>query len=103
MKYQNDNPLSSLKNNSSIQNPQFDISHFPTTNVLDKKLSEMLPEESKESKTIQDAKEILGSTYTTEEIKELIASFEYLTTNWLEEYEQKIFEGKTLKEILLSV
>jgi hypothetical protein len=103
MKHQNDNPLPSLKDNSSIQNPQFDISHFPSSNALEKKLSEMLPEESNESKTVQNAKEILGSTYTTEEIKELITSFEYLTTNWLEEYEQKIFEGRTLKEILQSV
>ena len=98
MKNLTTNPLS-----SSIQNPQFDISHFPITNILDKKLNEMLPEEHKESKTIQNAKEILGNTYTTEEIKELTSSFEYLTNSWLEEYEQKIFEGKTLKEILRSV
>lgn len=93
----------SIKNQSSINTASFDISHFLPTNDLDRKLSEVFPEEGKESKLVQNAKEILGDNYTTEEIKELIASFEYLTNSWLEEYEQNIFQGKTLKEILQSV
>ncbi len=99
----NSTQVASIKNQSSINTASFDISHFPTTNSLDKKLNEMLPEENKESKIIQSAKEILGDNYTTEEIKEITASFEYLTSNWLEEYEKKVFGGKTLKEILQSV
>lgn len=98
-----DTQVPSIENQLSTYTTTFDISHFPTTNDLDKKLNEILPEENKESKMIQHAKEILGSNYTTEEIKELITSFDYLTSKWLEEYEQEIFAGKTLKEILQSV
>lgn len=89
--------------NKSSLTPQFDISHFAEISSLDKKLNEMLTEEKTESKILIQAKEILGAEYTTEEIKELIASFEYLTAHWLEEYEQNIFEGKTLKELLQTV
>jgi len=88
------------------KNPQgttdFNIKCFPESNVLTDSLNEMFPEQSYENKTVKEAKEILGDEYTTEEIKELSASFEYLITNWLEEYEKSVFNNKTLKELLQS-
>ena len=62
----------------------------------------MFPEQTREDKTLQRAEEILGKNYSTEEAKSLIASFEYLINNWLEEYEKIIFDNKTVKEILHS-
>ena len=82
--------------------PRFDISHFPNSNNLISALNTMFPEQIHEDKTLQRAKEILGKNYSTEEVKSLIASFEYLINNWLEEYEKKIFDNKTVKEILHS-
>ena len=38
----------------------------------------MFPEQTHEDKTLQRAKEILGKDYSTEDVKSLIASFEYL-------------------------
>jgi len=62
----------------------------------------MFPEQTREDKALQRATEILGKEYSTEDVKSLIASFEYLINNWLEEYEKKVFDNKTVKEILHS-
>lgn len=78
----------------------FDISHFPINQELGKIIS---PEEANESKVIQQAKELLGNQYTTQEIQEVLTSFEYLIQNWTEEYEKTVFKGKTLKEIIQTV
>ena len=83
-------------------NPRFNISSFPDSNNIINALNTMFPEQTHEDKTLQKAKEILGKNYSTEEVKSLIASFEYLINNWLEEYERKVFNRKTVKEILHS-
>ncbi len=83
------NPLSTKKG---------DISNTLTTT-----LSELFPEQEYEDRMVLRAKEIVGNSYTTEEIKSMIASFGYLVTNWLEEYEKKIFNNRTLRELLQSV
>ena len=89
-------------NKPSMSNKyRFDTSYFPTT--LDKTLNDQNSDQNHEHKTIESAKEIIGDEYTTEEIKETITSFEYLINNWMEEYEKKIFNNKTLKELLQSI
>lgn len=90
----------SSKTTQFLNNQHFDISHFQINQEIGGTIS---PEEAKESKDIQQAKELLGDQYTTEEIKEVITLFEYLIQNWTEEYEKIIFEGKTLKEIIQTV
>lgn len=82
---------------------RFDLKYFPQTDILVNTLNGMFPEQLHVDKTIQKAKEIFGSEYTTEEIKSLIASFEYLITHWLEEYEREVFNDMTLKELLQSI
>src|ERR1035437_2167399 len=81
---------------------RFDVSLFPQSDNLINALNTMFPEQTREDKTLQRAKEILGKDYSTEEVKSLIASFEYLIENWLEQYERKVFKNKTVKEILHS-
>jgi serine protease inhibitor len=82
--------------------PRFDVSRFPQSDNIINALNEMFPEQTREDKTLQRAKEILGKDYSTEDVKSLIASFEYLIENWLEQYERKVFNNKTVKEILHS-
>lgn len=83
-------------------NPRFDVRHFPESDNLINALNTMFPEQTHEDKTLQKAKEILGNAYSTEEVKSLIAPFEYLIDNWLELYERKVFNNKTVKELLHS-
>jgi len=80
-------------------NPRFDLKYFPQANSL----HEILPEQSHEDNTVLKAKKILGDKYTTEEVKSMLASYEYLINAWLEEYEKKVFNNKTLKELLQNL
>jgi len=91
-------------NLSSVNNkPQFDMRQSSLSTTLDTMLYKKSTEQDQEIKVIHKAKEFLGNEYTTEEIKEIITSFDYLINNWTEEYEKKMFNNKTLKEILRSI
>ena len=91
----------SVKNSlSSKNNPQFNLKYFPQSDALANTLDTMFPEQQHEDKTFKNVKEILGDAYTDDETRSLIASFEYLVTNWLQEYEKKNFDNRTLKELL---
>lgn len=94
--------LDLVKEQTLQESSSFDVKHFPQTELLMKSLNEIFPEQAHESKTVQKAKEILGPDYSTEDVKATLASFEYLITNWLAEYEKKVFNGKTMKELLQS-
>lgn len=95
--------LSSINNNASNkENSRFDISKFPKSNDLINVLNQMFPEQVHENTKVLEAKKILGENYSLEDTKSLIASFEYLIDNWLEEYERRIFNNKTVKEIIHS-
>lgn len=95
--------MSSINTNSSKNNPRFNLKYFPQSDVLADTLNTMFPEQQHEDKTFKNAKEILGSAYTDEKVRSMIASFEYLVTEWLEEYEKKTFNNKTLKELLQNL
>ncbi len=73
------------------------------SDVLANSIHEMFPEQAHEDNTVLKSKQILGGKYTTEEVKSMLASYEYLTNVWLEEYERKIFNKKTLKELLRNL
>jgi len=82
--------LATVPNNTSQEeNPRFDVSRFPQSDNIINALNEMFPEQVQEDKALQKAKEIIGKDYSTEEVKSLIASFEYLIENWLEQYKEK--------------
>ncbi len=56
-----------------------------------------------EQKDIDEAREILGNNaknLSDEELKDLLVEMQYLVESWLDEYERKIFNGKTLNELL---
>jgi len=52
--------------------------------------------------TLEEAKQILGTkakNMTDGQIEDLVARFTYLADTWLDEYERKIFDGKTVAEL----
>lgn len=62
----------------------------------------MFPEKKEEDR-LQKARRILGSTIegiSDEQLEVYIAEFQYLITAWLDEYERKVFNGLTLREVL---
>ncbi len=57
-------------------------------------------------KDLAEAREILGEQakdMTEEELREQVASMKYLGEAWLDEFEKKIFNGKTLQEKLADL
>lgn len=99
MEYFTKNDLDKTTKNPQ-DNSRFDLKYHPQSDLLANTLSKMFPEQEHENKTVQRTKQILGDKYTTVEVKSMIASFEYLINTWMEEYEKKVFDGKTLRELL---
>lgn len=84
-------------------NASYNIKFFPESNILANNLNEMFPEQKYEDKIFKRVKEILGDTYTNEDVQSMITSFNYLINGWMEEYERKVFNNKTLKELLQNL
>lgn len=66
-------------------------------------LDVMFPEQKHQDKDLIKTKEVLGElseSFTDLQLKEIITDVDFLVENWLDEFEQEIFEGKTLKELL---
>jgi NH3-dependent NAD+ synthetase len=56
-------------------------------------------------KDIVDAKQILGKlalNFTDEDIKEIVSEIHYLAETWLDDFERKMFDGHTLKELIFE-
>ncbi|MBI3486200.1 hypothetical protein HY025_04675 [Candidatus Daviesbacteria bacterium] len=81
------------------QNPQINS----RVDILANSIHQMFPEQEHENNTTLRAKQILRDKYSLEDVKTVIASYEYLINKWLEEYEREIFSGETLKELLAKL
>jgi len=67
------------------------------------KLNELFSEQDQQQKTILEARETLGDSakeLTDEQVYDLATEMQHLVDTWLEEFERKTFDGKTLKELL---
>jgi len=70
--------------------------------TLETALNAIFPTSTQETKQ-NSVKRNLGETGTTlseEQINTLAADFQYLIDTWLDEFEEEVFEGKKLQEIL---
>ncbi len=70
--------------------------------IAEHTLNSLFPTPAEENK-IQQARHMLkdtGKSQTDEQIQTVIAEFEFLINEWLDEYEKHVFEGKTLKDLL---
>lgn len=72
---------------------------------LNSLLTTLYPENRSQDKEILTVKKILGekgASMSQEEIKDLIAKVQYLIDSMLNQFERKLYEGKTLQELLSS-
>ena len=82
------------------------IGAFPNENSsksIGESLNALFPEQQREEKTIQKAKNILGDLtkeFTHDQLRDVISEIQYLTDSWLDDFERKIFKGLTLNELL---
>ncbi|MDP3974054.1 MAG: hypothetical protein Q8P92_04445 [Candidatus Daviesbacteria bacterium] len=66
-------------------------------------LNELFNQQDKQQKDVQEAREILGESardLTDSQVYDLTNEIQYLVDSWLEEFERKTFDGKTLNELL---
>jgi hypothetical protein len=67
------------------------------------KINQIFTDQKEQKKTILEAREILGESakdLSDDQIHELISEVQFLVDTWLEEYERKTFDGKTLEELI---
>lgn len=60
-------------------------------------------EQDEKQKSVLEAREILGKPgeeLSDEQVYDLVNEIQYLVDTWLEEYEKKVFDGKSLNELL---
>ena len=51
----------------------------------------------------KEARKVLGDKYThltDEEVRNIVAKFDYLANAWLDKKEREVFKGKTISELL---
>jgi len=87
---------------SSIQTLIKSSSAFNPQTSLETSLRTIFSQEIEESK-LSGTKRRLGETaknLTDEQIECMVTDFQYLIDTWLDEFEQDVFEGKTLKKLL---
>jgi hypothetical protein len=68
-------------------------------------LNNYFNEKDLQQKTVLEAREILGDSadsISDQELYELVTEMQYLVDVWIEDYEKSVFDGKTLKELLLT-
>jgi len=70
--------------------------------TLEKALTNIFPEKEEETR-IQKARLIMGDDVkelSDEDLDVFLTEFQYLINSWLDEYEKRVFNNKTLKEQL---
>jgi hypothetical protein len=86
-----------------------DVTPLPTPkpqrdlDSIKKSLDTLFPEQQKEDRDIQKAKEILGALanlFPPVELKDTVVKMQFLAESWLDDFEREIFDGKTLNELL---
>ena len=63
----------------------------------------MFVEQDQQQTAVKEARGILGETaedLTDDQVYELVNEVQFLVDTWIEEFEKKVFEGKTLNEML---
>ena len=92
-----------LLNNEIDVNDELSYSPLTPEQGTYDQLNQLFTEQDRQEKTIQEAKDILGesaNSLTDEQIYDLTNEVQYLVDSWLEEFERKAFDGKTLTELL---
>lgn len=70
--------------------------------TLETALNAIFPTSAQETKQNSIKRNLgeTGRTLSEEQVEALTADFQYLIDTWLDEYEEEVFEGKKLQEIL---
>jgi len=96
------NSHTSVPISSELTTPKISLQKDNPTGVYDQ-LNQLFSEQDKQQKEIQEAREVLGGgaeNLNDSQVYDLVNEVQYLLDSWLEEFERKVFDGKTLNELL---
>jgi len=96
-------PLNQVLVDITPKLPQSESRPNEPAKSLQESLDTLFPEQQREEKNLQKAKEILGPVaieFTSEQLKETIVEVQFLVESWLDDFEREVFGGQTLKELL---
>ncbi len=82
---------------------QTNFSAQPDNPGIYDQVNHFFSEQDRQTKTILEARETLGEdakSLSDEQVYDLVNEVQYLCDTWLEEYERKIFGGKTVNELI---
>lgn len=82
---------------------QREITYSQVIKPVSKVIEAAITKPESEEKDVQEVRKLLGKAadhLSTQQIKNVITEIQFLVTAWLNEYEQSIFKGKTLAEVL---
>ncbi len=94
-------PGISLTQESSF--PSYHNNSNPEQQSNYEKINQIFTDQKEHEKTILEARETLGDSakdLDDGQIHELVSEVQFLVDTWLEEYERKVFNGKTLEELI---
>ncbi|OGE19180.1 hypothetical protein A3J19_01210 [Candidatus Daviesbacteria bacterium RIFCSPLOWO2_02_FULL_41_8] len=94
------NPPEELNNTESL--PKSPVPTPDPIKEFENVIATIFPTNQEENK-LHKARGILGESardYTDEELNYLVTDFEYLVDTWLDLFEKRVFQGKTLKELV---
>jgi hypothetical protein len=96
-------PFIEILHNTIPKPNQTSLSSGEVPQTVSEALDELFPEQQYEEKSIQTAKEILGSIVkelSPEELKFAVVEMQFLVETWIDDFEKSIFDGLTLRELL---
>ena len=95
--------LTSIDNPSTNSSVIFQENNSQSHQGVYDQLNQFFSEQDKQRKTIDEARQILGESaqsLSDEQVYDLVNEVQFLVDTWIEEYERKIFDGKTLDELI---
>lgn len=96
-------------NSQSVLNPESSsLPNLPSDFESKKRgtyeqLNQLFTEQDQQEKTVQEARDILGESakdLSDSEVYNMVNEVQFLVDTWIEEFERKTFDGKTLNELL---
>jgi hypothetical protein len=83
--------------NSALLSPK-------TSRSIEVTLNNIFPEKREETR-LQKVRRIMGEdvkALSDEELNVYLTEFQFLIDSWMDEYERQVFDGKTLKEVIME-
>ena len=92
-----------IPKDESLNMPEFPTNTSSTPQGTYDKLNQFFSDQNQEQRDIVEARQILGDSaidLTDGQVQGLVNEVQFLVDSWLDEYEKREFDGKSLDEVI---